>query len=201
LPNVNGRVAARECGAQPGRWSAGSRPRQGLRFRGRGTTLAVRCERRASGPSGAAGRAVVETMTQVAEPGSARRRRRGASAVGAVHHWIRRTDRGGHLRPPVVRSTTRRRAKLAREVDFATADEVGAAGRGGEGAAISGLAANVTVEADRDPVPDPEPRRDASQGAGRPPDRRARQGPSDALGEIAAWPREPGVRNRASRTC
>src|SRR6267142_2319002 len=67
-------------------------------------------------------------MTQVAEPGSVRAQAQGAdgSAVGHVHHWI-----GGRI----VEGTSGRRGPVydpaagtvAREVDFATADEVDAA--------------------------------------------------------------------------
>src|SRR3954466_4379641 len=66
-------------------------------------------------------------MTQVAEPGSARSPEGAAEApAGAVHHWI-----GGRIvegtsggRGPVYDPAT---GRTAREVDFASTDEVGAA--------------------------------------------------------------------------
>src|SRR5712691_4782703 len=73
----------------------------------------------------------VEQMTQVAEPrsGGAPAQADGTGnggAIGHVHHWI-----GGQIvegasgrRGPVYDPAT---GKIAREVDFATADEVGAA--------------------------------------------------------------------------
>jgi len=69
-------------------------------------------------------------MTQVAEPGSgvaaAGRDGQGADAIGAVHHWIggRIVEGSSGRRGPVYDPAT---GRLAREVDFATADEVGAA--------------------------------------------------------------------------
>src|SRR5215212_7589458 len=65
-------------------------------------------------------------MTQVAEPGSARAEVEASGTPGSVHHWI-----GGRS----VEGTSGRRGRvydpatgrLAREVDFASADEVGAA--------------------------------------------------------------------------
>src|SRR4051794_2037590 len=67
------------------------------------------------------------TMTQVAEPGSARAQAGSeATAVGAVHHWIggRAVEGTSGRRGPVFDPATGRQA---REVDFASVDEVGAA--------------------------------------------------------------------------
>src|SRR4051794_10353182 len=67
------------------------------------------------------------TMTQVAEPGSARAQAGSeATAVGAVHHWIGgRTVKGSSgRRGPVYDPAT---GRLARQVDFATTEEVGQA--------------------------------------------------------------------------
>ncbi len=71
----------------------------------------------------------VETMTQVAEPGSgvaAAGRDEKVGPIGAVHHWIggRIVEGASGRRGPVYDPAT---GRLAREVDFATADEVGAA--------------------------------------------------------------------------
>jgi malonate-semialdehyde dehydrogenase (acetylating)/methylmalonate-semialdehyde dehydrogenase len=71
----------------------------------------------------------VEQMTQVAEPGSVRAEVGGTgsgSAVGHVHHWIggRIVEGTSGRRGPVYDPAT---GRIAREVDFATADEVGAA--------------------------------------------------------------------------
>ncbi len=68
-------------------------------------------------------------MTQVAEPGSgvaAAGRDEKEAPIGAVHHWIggRIVEGASGRRGPVYDPAT---GKLAREVDFATADEVGAA--------------------------------------------------------------------------
>src|SRR5215212_10856899 len=66
-------------------------------------------------------------MTQVAEPGSARgQTESGSPAVGAVHHWIggRSVEGTSGRRGPVYDPAT---GRLAREVDFATVDDVGAA--------------------------------------------------------------------------
>src|SRR5689334_13270229 len=66
-------------------------------------------------------------MTQVAEPGSARAQAQGEDAVvGAVHFWIggRIVEGTSGRRGPVYDPAT---GRLAREVDFATVDEVGAA--------------------------------------------------------------------------
>jgi malonate-semialdehyde dehydrogenase (acetylating)/methylmalonate-semialdehyde dehydrogenase len=70
----------------------------------------------------------VDTMTQVAEPGSAQARTQGseAAAVGAVHHWIggRIVEGTSGRRGPVYDPAT---GRVAREVDFASVDEVAAA--------------------------------------------------------------------------
>jgi malonate-semialdehyde dehydrogenase (acetylating)/methylmalonate-semialdehyde dehydrogenase len=68
-------------------------------------------------------------MTQVAEPGSVRAdspATGGGSAVGQVHHWIggRIVEGTSGRRGPVYDPAT---GRVAREVDFATADEVAAA--------------------------------------------------------------------------
>jgi malonate-semialdehyde dehydrogenase (acetylating)/methylmalonate-semialdehyde dehydrogenase len=66
-------------------------------------------------------------MTQVAEPGSARAQSGEAqSPVGVVHHWIggRIVEGTSGRRGPVFDPAT---GRIAREVDFATTDEVGAA--------------------------------------------------------------------------
>src|SRR5689334_5732097 len=66
-------------------------------------------------------------MTQVAEPGSARAQAQGEDAVvGAVHFWIggRIVEGTSGRRGPVYDPAT---GRLAREVDFATVDEVGTA--------------------------------------------------------------------------
>src|SRR5215212_590903 len=66
-------------------------------------------------------------MTQVAEPGSARgQAENGSPAVGAVHHWIggRSIEGTSGRRGPVYDPAT---GRLAREVDFATTEEVGQA--------------------------------------------------------------------------
>ncbi len=67
-------------------------------------------------------------MTQVAEPGSARAglEGQGSTAVGAVHHWIggRIVEGTSGRRGPVYDPAT---GRVAREVDFATVEEVGAA--------------------------------------------------------------------------
>src|SRR3954469_10458784 len=66
-------------------------------------------------------------MTQVAEPGSARAQAEsGSPAVGAVHHWIggRSVEGASGRRGPVYDPAT---GRLAREVDFATTEEVGQA--------------------------------------------------------------------------
>ena len=96
-------------------------------------------------------------MTQVAEPGAART---DAAAPGRVSHWI-----GG----AVVAGTSGREGpvydpatgRLAKHVDFASVEEVGAGGRRGQGR-LPGLARDVAVEADRHHVPDPEPGRGAT---------------------------------------
>jgi malonate-semialdehyde dehydrogenase (acetylating)/methylmalonate-semialdehyde dehydrogenase len=71
----------------------------------------------------------VEQMTQVAEPGSVRAEAGGTgsgSAVGQVHHWIggRIVEGTSGRRGPVYDPAT---GRIAREVDFATVDEIGAA--------------------------------------------------------------------------
>jgi malonate-semialdehyde dehydrogenase (acetylating)/methylmalonate-semialdehyde dehydrogenase len=70
----------------------------------------------------------VEQMTQVAEPGSGRAQAEvaGGNAVGQVHHWIggRIVEGGSGRRGPVYDPAT---GRIAREVDFATVDEVAAA--------------------------------------------------------------------------
>src|SRR3954447_10940332 len=69
-------------------------------------------------------------MTQVAEPGRgsapAQAGRNEAAALGAVHHWIggRIVEGTSGRRGPVFDPATGRQA---REVDFASVDEVGAA--------------------------------------------------------------------------
>jgi malonate-semialdehyde dehydrogenase (acetylating) / methylmalonate-semialdehyde dehydrogenase len=65
-------------------------------------------------------------MTQVAEPGSARAETQAGTALGAVHHWIggRHVEGTSGRRGPVYDPAT---GRLAREVDFASVDEVGAA--------------------------------------------------------------------------
>src|SRR5829696_2561781 len=65
-------------------------------------------------------------MTQVAEPGSARAQAEATGAVGAVHHWIggRIVEGASGRRGPVYDPAT---GRIAREVDFASTDEVGAA--------------------------------------------------------------------------
>src|SRR5436190_13616688 len=65
-------------------------------------------------------------MTQVAEPGNARAGRQAGTAVGAVHHWIggRHVEGTSGRRGPVYDPAT---GRLAREVDFASVEEVGAA--------------------------------------------------------------------------
>ena len=66
-------------------------------------------------------------MTQVAEPGSARAAGEGQPASGgAVHHWIngRLVEGASGRRGPVFDPAT---GRLAREVDFASVEEVGAA--------------------------------------------------------------------------
>src|SRR5215831_15455217 len=67
-------------------------------------------------------------MTQVAEPGSARAAGDGheGTTVGAVHHWIggRSVEGTSGRRGPVYDPAT---GRLAREVDFASVEEVGAA--------------------------------------------------------------------------
>jgi len=65
-------------------------------------------------------------MTQVAEPGSARAETKAGSTLGAVHHWIggRHVEGTSGRRGPVYDPAT---GRLAREVDFATVEEVGAA--------------------------------------------------------------------------
>ncbi|HEY7132926.1 MAG TPA: aldehyde dehydrogenase family protein, partial [Candidatus Limnocylindrales bacterium] len=65
-------------------------------------------------------------MTQVAEPGSARAgAEQGTSTPGAVHFWIggRIVEGTSGRRGPVYDPAT---GRLAREVDFASVDEVGA---------------------------------------------------------------------------
>src|SRR3989441_12073325 len=67
------------------------------------------------------------SMTQVAEPGSARAQAEGRNvAVGAVHHWIggRIVEGASGRRGPVYDPAT---GRIAREVDFASIDEVAAA--------------------------------------------------------------------------
>jgi malonate-semialdehyde dehydrogenase (acetylating)/methylmalonate-semialdehyde dehydrogenase len=71
----------------------------------------------------------VEQMTQVAEPGSVRAEAGSTgsgSAVGSVHHWIggRIVEGSSGRRGPVYDPAT---GKVAREVDFASADELGTA--------------------------------------------------------------------------
>src|SRR5206468_10409585 len=69
----------------------------------------------------------VDSMTQVAEPGSARAQAEGRNvAVGAVHHWIggRIVEGASGRRGPVYDPAT---GRIARAVDFASDDEVGAA--------------------------------------------------------------------------
>src|SRR4051794_24003641 len=66
-------------------------------------------------------------MTQVAEPGSARSPEGAAEApAGIVHHWIggRIVEGSSGRRGPVYDPAT---GRVAREVDFASVDEVGAA--------------------------------------------------------------------------
>src|ERR1700741_4968037 len=66
-------------------------------------------------------------MTQVAEPGSARAQGEGQPVSGgAVHHWIngRLVEGASGRRGPVFDPAT---GRLAREVDFASVEEVGAA--------------------------------------------------------------------------
>ena len=66
-------------------------------------------------------------MTQVAEPGSARSQDEGQPVGGGiVHHWIngRLAEGTSGRRGPVFDPATGRQA---REVDFASVDEVGAA--------------------------------------------------------------------------
>jgi len=65
-------------------------------------------------------------MTQVAEPGSARTEVEASGTTGSVHHWIggRSVEGTSGRRGPVYDPAT---GRLAREVDFASADEVGAA--------------------------------------------------------------------------
>ena len=77
-------------------------------------------------PSGATEGQGRGEMTQVAEPGSARAETQAGTTIGAVHHWIggRHVEGTSGRRGPVYDPAT---GRLAREVDFATADEVGAA--------------------------------------------------------------------------
>src|SRR3954464_10234621 len=74
-------------------------------------------------------------MTQVAEPGSARTgtESREAGGVGAVHHWIggRSVEGTSGRRGPVFDPAT---GRLAREVDFASVEEVDAAVEAARGA-------------------------------------------------------------------
>ena len=65
-------------------------------------------------------------MTQVAEPGSARAETQAGTTLGAVHHWIggRHVEGTSGRRGPVYDPAT---GRLAREVDFATVEEVAAA--------------------------------------------------------------------------
>jgi malonate-semialdehyde dehydrogenase (acetylating)/methylmalonate-semialdehyde dehydrogenase len=71
----------------------------------------------------------VEQMTQVAEPGSVRAQageNGSGNALGHVHHWIggRTVEGTSGRRGPVYDPAT---GRVAREVDFATVDEVGVA--------------------------------------------------------------------------
>src|SRR6478736_1575402 len=77
-------------------------------------------------PSGATEGQGRGEMTQVAEPGSARAETKAGSTLGAVHHWIggRHVEGTSSRRGPVYDPAT---GRLAREVDFATVEEVGAA--------------------------------------------------------------------------
>jgi malonate-semialdehyde dehydrogenase (acetylating)/methylmalonate-semialdehyde dehydrogenase len=81
-----------------------------------------------SGRESAATEGRVERMTQVAEPGSVRAQAEaaGGNAVGQVHHWIggRIVEGASGRSGPVYDPAT---GRVAREVDFATVDEVGAA--------------------------------------------------------------------------
>ena len=107
-----------------------------------------------------------------------------APVPGAGHHWI-----GGRLVAGTSGrtgpSTTRPPARSPAQVDFASVEEVDAAVARRQGG-LPGVARDLALEADRHPLPDPEPRRRAPRATSR----RiltAEHGkvPSDALGEIA----------------
>ena len=118
-------------------------------------------------------------MTQVAEPGTAPP----IPAPGSGQHWIGGRSVAGTSGREAP-SSTPRPAELTKQVDFASVEEIAAAVAAAK-AAFPGLARDVAVEAHRDHVPDPEPGRGQPPRDRRAPDRRARQGASDALGEIA----------------
>src|SRR6185436_17914348 len=116
---ISGMIAPRRGGPPVGPLMARRWPAAGLR----GTLSSMHPDRRVRRK----GR--VETMTQVAEPGSgvaAAGRDEKVGPIGAVHHWIggRIVEGASGRRGPVYDPAT---GRLAREVDFATADEVGAA--------------------------------------------------------------------------
>ena len=135
-------------------------------------------------------------MTQVAEPGSAHAERR---TPGRVSHWIggRHVAGTSGREGPVYDPAT---GAITKYVDFASADEVGAAVAAAKAAFPAWRATSISKRTEimfriRNLV------ESAPEGASPPPHRRARQGPVRRARRDRPRPREPRVRVRHPAAC